>query len=102
MSNISDLQAAYLVEIAKITDPLSKIEAKTILDNLIAALTAEKSLAGQNLSSYSAAQVSITRRQIKDAQASVVQYRGELRRYLFGNVESPDMSAMESNFGSTN
>lgn len=96
MSNISAVRTAYETEIAKLTDPISIAEANVVLDNLIFALTTSASMVTQSNQSYTVAQRTVTKRNQTDAQNSVNEYRGQLRRLLYGNSVVPDLSGDET------
>lgn len=92
MSALTDLQSAWQTEIEKISDPLYKAKAVYVLTQYVAALAAQTSSAGTDISSYSISGRSVTRRDGGAMSDLVLGIEFELRQLVYGNVTLADMN----------
>jgi len=85
------LQTAWETIIAGITSTLQKEKAKIILDQYILALKQQASAAKSNVSSYSAAGVSISRTQQDNSIRTAERLEAELNSICYGSVTYSDI-----------
>lgn len=89
---LATLAAAYATEIAKISDSVVKAEATYLLERWQAAVAQVATLEAQNVVSYSAADVSVTRRRISEGRESAAAMQADLRAMIYGSVVLVDQS----------
>ena len=92
MTAIADLNTAWTAKIATISDTLIQAEATLILETYIAALPQQAALLSGNVSSYSIAGRSFTKRDAANGQQLIDTYRRELFRAVYGDVSLMDMN----------
>lgn len=90
MAAIDDLKAAWVKEIAKISDALIKAEADYALDQYVAALPRQAALEANEIASYSIGGRSFTRRDITAGQIAIERLRNNLYRYCKGSTSLVD------------
>lgn len=82
MSNISDLKAAYIVQAADITDAIDKLECLAAIDSWYACELAVSTLSSSDVSSYSIAGRSVTRKNLPELQTQAIDYKRQFLAYL--------------------
>ena len=90
------LKAAFTTEIAKISDTLQNAEAAYTLDRYIEALDKQNALEAGNVTSYTMAGRTFTKRNASDGQAIVQQLRADLNKFIYGTV-----TLLDNNHGVT-
>lgn len=86
MAAIDDLKTAWEAKIALISDALLKAEATLALDNYIDARTAQAALTSNEITSYTIAGRTVTRRNPESGQAMINHLQNELTEYVYGSV----------------
>ena len=92
MAAIDDLKTAWETEIATIGDTLQNAEATYLLDGYIAALQSQASMSANEISSYTIAGRTVTRRNADTGQRLINELRNELSLYVYGNVTQADLN----------
>jgi hypothetical protein len=97
MSNISDLKAAYIAEAADVSDAIDKLECLSAIDSWYACELAVSTLSSSDVSSYSIAGRSVTRKNLSELQTQAKDYKQQFLFYLgraggsaLADLRSPD------------
>ena len=90
MAAIDALKTAWETEIAKIGDTLQNAKATYLLDSYIAGLTSQASLSSNDISSYTIAGRTVTRRNADSGQSLIDSMENELTQLVYGSVTQAD------------
>jgi len=90
MAAIDDVKSAWETEIAKISNALLKAEATYILDQYIAARTAQTKLSSDEIQSYTITNRTVTRRDPNAGTALINDLQNQLSELVYGTVTLAD------------
>ena len=85
-SDPAALKAAYLVEVAKISNVLDKAEATYLVDVWADAVDKQSALEANDIVSYSIGGRTFTRRDVAAGQEAIAQLRYEIRAFIYGTT----------------
>lgn len=92
MTAISDLDDQWTTEIATISDTLLQKEATYMLERYTAAVQQLASLENNEISSYTIAGRSVTRRNIGEGRSAIESLRRDLWNAVYGTYTLADMN----------
>jgi hypothetical protein len=84
MSALTNLQAKYVADAASLTDTVEQLQVLADIETWAAARTALDALTASNLSSYSIAGRSVTRRDVPSLQNQEREVHGRILTALYG------------------
>ena len=100
MAAIDDLKSAWEIEIAKISDALTKADATYALEVYISAVQQQAALEAKDIASYSIGGRTFTYRDVLSGQQAIQQLKSQLHEQVYGRSNLVDFNSRDTISGS--